>query len=90
MKKLFIIGAAILIAAAMATPAMAATVELKFAWEKNTEAALAGYRLYYGPTSGSGYTAIKAIPVAGPNHPDTTLQSFTGEEGQTSPGFPTK
>lgn len=76
----------------LTAPAFAATVELNFAWDRNTETDLAGYRLYQSATSGQytkGTTSanfIKAIPavnpVSGTNHPSSTLQSMTGTDGQ--------
>lgn len=48
MKKLLLILSALLIA----TPAFCATVTLKFEWDANTEADLAGYRLYTSTIQG--------------------------------------
>ena len=84
MKRLLTILAILMFAA----PAMAATVELNFAWDKNTETDLAGYRLYYSGTAGSyvkGTTSanfLKSIIVSGGTHPNTTLQQISGSEGQ--------
>lgn len=87
MKKLIL-----LTILACASFAHAATVELNFAWDRNVETDLAGYRLYYSATAGQyvkgtgSANLLKVIPalnpVSGSNHPNTVLQSMTGTDGQ--------
>jgi hypothetical protein len=88
MKKCIIILAIM----ACAFTAQAATVELNFGWDRNTETDLAGYRLYYSATAGQyvkgtgSANLLKVVPalnpVSGSNHPNTVLQSMTGTDGQ--------
>ena len=88
MKKVIVILSII----AFASIASAATVELNFGWDRNSESDLAGYRLYYSATSGQyvkgtgSANLLKVIPalnpVSGSNHPNTILQSMTGTDGQ--------
>ena len=85
MKKLFIILAILI----FASSAMAATVELKFTWDKNTESDLAGYRVYMSATSGSyvkGATSpnyLTGVTVTMPSvHPNEVLKQITGTDGQ--------
>ena len=84
MKRTLIILAILL----FASMALAATVELNFAWDRNTETDLAGYRLYYSATAGAyvkgtgSANFLQAILVSGSTHPNTTLQQISGSEGQ--------
>lgn len=85
MKRLIVILAILIFAA----PALAATVELKFTWDKNTESDLAGYRVYMSATSGSyvkGTTSpnyLTGVTVTMPSvHPNEVLKQITGTEGQ--------
>ena len=84
MKRLIIILAILL----FASTALAATVELNFAWDRNTETDLAGYRLYYSATAGAyvkgtGSTNfLQAVLVSGTTHPNGTLQQISGSQGQ--------
>ena len=85
MKRLLIILAILIFAA----PATAATVELKFQWDKNTETDLAGYRLYMSASSGSyvkGPTSpnyFTGVTVTLPSvHPNEVLKQITGTDGQ--------
>jgi hypothetical protein len=84
--------AVIFIALVTVGAAYPATVELNFAWDRNTETDLAGYRLYFSATPGQyvkgtgSANLLKAVPalnpVSGSNHPNTVLQSMTGVDGQ--------
>ena len=74
MKRLIII--AILLFASVAS---AATVELNFAWDANTEPDLDLYTLHRGTTNGGPYTAV--LDVEAPAI--TTAYTLTGDYGQT-------
>jgi hypothetical protein len=74
MKRLLIL--AIL---ACAVTAQAATVELNFAWDANTEPDLDLYTLHRGTTSGGPYTAVLDIDAPAVS----TAYNLTGNYGQT-------
>lgn len=80
MKKVFILAALTLLLFTHAS-AEAATIRLTLQWDANTEADLAGYRLYKSTTSGS-YTFGAANAVASYGKVTTGAADVTGAEGQ--------
>ena len=74
MKKLIVLSIVL-----CASFAFAATVELNFAWDANTESDLDLYTLHRGTTSGGPYTAVLDIDAPA----ITTAYNLSGNYGQT-------
>lgn len=80
MKKLFAFAVISLLLFNVAS-ADAATIRLTFGWDANTEADLAGYRIYRSTTSGQ-YTYGAANALASYGKVTTGAADVTGAEGQ--------
>src|SRR5256885_15055841 len=52
------LGACVLTVLCSLAPALSSAAQVTLAWDPNTETDLAGYKLYYGPSSGSYQSSV--------------------------------